>query len=95
MENEKKVPVQTEGDSLSQAAKIQNRLAVGLLDGRVHGTQDERVRQADLLNRLTKDAGTESFQVHDDVGKLGHVFFPGQCLDILTARPGPPGHAAQ
>ncbi len=72
VQHEKEVVIQLEDDPLSEAAKPPDPSSLRRGDGRIERAQEKRARDPHAEEWLSDDAGLESRQVRDDVGKLRH-----------------------
>src|SRR5207249_7036338 len=73
VEDEEELVLEPENDALSQPLQAENRLPLESADGGIDRAQEKRTRQPNATERLPDDAGSETLDVDDDVGQLGHA----------------------
>ena len=64
--------VDPDGDALSDAAELTDRVAFDSGDRRVGGAQDEDTPQADTLELCPKNARLKRSEIRGDVGEFRH-----------------------
>ena len=87
MKHEPVIPIEPDGDALSDPPQLAN--AAALQDGsrRLLRSQDERIDDGDSFEGLTHDALFKGGHVGGDVGQLGHA----KCFVPAAAFPPLPG----
>ena len=73
VQDEPVIVVQPNDNTLAEAAEGADGLSVGGLDGRKDCPEEKGIRDADLFERLAKDALLQRVYVNRDVGQFGHA----------------------
>jgi hypothetical protein len=79
VEDQKRMAIHLEHDSLAQAAQRHNPATSDRIERRIDGTEQKGGRQPHVLNRVTDDARAKRVQIQLDVWEFRHA------LDSLAA----------
>jgi hypothetical protein len=72
MDDQKKLVLQLDDDSLSQSVELDHPFALYSRERRIDRAEKKGASNGDLIERLTENARAELGEIERDVGKLGH-----------------------
>ena len=75
MDDQEQIAFELPDEPLAETAQRDDLLAVGLIDWRIEGANEERTGEADALEPLTGDARSQRMQVELDVGELRQLIY--------------------